>query len=369
MVPREVGGVRTDVMQVGIIRALAGRAERWRPAPPGVSIGHFQITAGTLGAVVRDRDTGQPLILSNNHVLANGNEAKLGDPILQPGTVDGGMIEEDTLAHLERFHPIKFGVEPASCDLADLYARTSNALAHLVGSRHRVQILKTDPLAVNLVDAALALPIEPGAISNTILEIGEILGVTAAGLGMLVRKSGRTTGISTGEVLVLDTTIQVSYGAGRSATFEEQIITSPMSQGGDSGALLVGADNLFAVGLLFAGSSETTVYNPIQAVLDCLNVEFASESAVNKRVNRDATIKRAQAIREAYQGMLMKKANVVGVGVGLLHRGGGRTDTIGLIVMVRQKVPRKLLSSEDIIPSEIEGIPVDVKEVGEIEPH
>src|SRR4030067_2386517 len=83
MVPREINGVRTDIIQVGEIRALQSRTDRWRPAPGGVSIGHFRITAGTFGCVVRDRASGSRLILSNNHVLANSNDASPGDAILQ----------------------------------------------------------------------------------------------------------------------------------------------------------------------------------------------------------------------------------------------------------------------------------------------
>ncbi|NIN73059.1 MAG: hypothetical protein GTO46_14250 [Gemmatimonadetes bacterium] len=62
----------------------------------------------------------------------------------------------------------------------------------------------------------------------------------------------------------------------------------------------------------------------------------------------------------------MSKANVVGVGVGLLERGGARTETVALVVMVKKKVPRDQLPADDIVPTEIEGIPVDVREVGEI---
>jgi hypothetical protein len=91
---------------------------------------------------------------------------------------------------------------------------------------------------------------------------------------MGVRKSGRTTGFTTGEVTVLEATVSVSYGPGRTATFENQIVAGPMSQGGDSGSLVVAADSLQAVGLLFAGSEQSTIINPIQAVLDCLEVDL-----------------------------------------------------------------------------------------------
>ena len=40
-----------------------------RPAPSGISIGHIDITAGTLGGLVRDRESGDVVILSNNESL------------------------------------------------------------------------------------------------------------------------------------------------------------------------------------------------------------------------------------------------------------------------------------------------------------
>lgn len=272
LVPSEIDGVATDVVQVGDIRALQERTDRWRPAPGGVSLGHYQVTAGTFGSVVRDRASGARLILSNNHVLANSNDARPGDPILQPGAYDGGQVEEDTIAHLERFCPIEFSTSPPDCPVAIGVANAANALARLLGSKHWLQAQQTDPTASNLADAAVARPLDDNAILDEILEIGVVEGTTPAVLGMSVRKSGRTTGLTTGEITVLDATVDVSYGGGRIARFENQILTGPISQGGDSGSLLVAGDLLQAVGLLFAGSEQTTVHNPIQAVLDCLEV-------------------------------------------------------------------------------------------------
>ena len=62
----------------------------------------------------------------------------------------------------------------------------------------------------------------------------------------------------------------------------------------------------------------------------------------------------------------MSKANVVGVGVGLRRRAGALTDDVALVVMVSRKVPNAQLAPEDIVPREIDGVPVDVQEVGEI---
>jgi len=75
---------------------------------------------------------------------------------------------------------------------------------------------------------------------------------------------------------------------------------------------------------------------------------------------------RAQAVREAHAAELMQKANVVGVGVGLRQRGGRRQEEIALVVLVRQKVPRALLAEGDVLPGAIDGVPLDVVEVGDV---
>ncbi len=79
-----------------------------------------------------------------------------------------------------------------------------------------------------------------------------------------------------------------------------------------------------------------------------------------------AAYKRAQAVKEAHEEALMRLPNVVGVGVGLRSKGGVYTSEVGLVVMVRRKVPRAALKPEEVIPSEIEGVPVDVQEVGDL---
>ncbi len=277
LVPKEVDGIRTDVVEVGDLRALQTPKSRWRPAPGGVSIGHYQITAGTLGCIVRDRDTGEPLILSNNHVLANSNDANLGDAILQPGPTDGGKVNSDTIATLLRFIPIQYTTSPGTCDYARVYASIGNLIAIALGSSHRVSVNSFSPQALNKVDAALARPNADSDVLDEIRGIGKISGVLEAELGMPLRKSGRTTDFTTDQVQVLEATVNVSYGTGRTATFEEQIVTGSMSQGGDSGSLVVHNDSPNAVGLLFAGSDQSSILSPIQTVLDLLNVTFDKE--------------------------------------------------------------------------------------------
>ena len=274
LVPSNLEGVTTDVVQVGDLKALQARTGRWRPAPGGVSLGHYKVTAGTLGTVVRDRETNERLILSNNHVLANSNDAAPGDPILQPGAADGGRLKEDTLAVLERFVPLNFSVAPADCSLATGFVAAANLFARLFGSKHRLRTYQIEDTTPNVVDAAVARSTQDDLIEDDILEIGVVNGTTPARLGMSVRKSGRTSGLTSGEIVILNATVNVGYGENRAARFEEQIITGPMSQGGDSGSLLVAAESPQAVGLLFGGSDQSTVYNPIQAVLDALNVSI-----------------------------------------------------------------------------------------------
>lgn len=269
LVPTKIEGVSTDVIPVGTLSAFASRTERQRPVPGGVSVGHYKVTAGTLGGVVRDRSSGVRMILSNNHVLANSNDARPGDPVLQPGPADGGRVARDMIAELERFKPIEFSTGPGTCGLAQSYAKFGNAISKLLKSKHRIEVFQSDPEASNRIDAALARPLDGVEILDEILEIGVIAGVTPASLGLNVRKSGRTTALTTGQINVLEATVNIQYGD-QTARFEGQIVTGPMSEPGDSGSLLVASDNHLAVGLLFAGSTQATVYNPIQEVLSGL---------------------------------------------------------------------------------------------------
>ncbi len=267
-----------DVIEVGDVRALASPTDRWRPVPAGVSIGHHKITAGTLGSFVRiqssqldDDDYLVPLILSNNHVLANSNDASPGDPILQPGPADGGTDPDDIIAWLLRFIPLDFG-EGTSCPVANGAVRIANLFAKLTGSQSRLSAHSLQ--SENKVDAALAIMNDGIEIDDQIIDIGKVEGTRDAELGMPLRKHGRTSGYNEGRVIVMDATISVGYGGGRQATFIEQVVTTPMLQPGDSGSLIVHGNELKAVGLGFAGSSQTAIFNPIAAVVEALRFEI-----------------------------------------------------------------------------------------------
>jgi len=273
VVPESIGGFVTDVLEVGKIVALETTG-RYRPAPGGVSIGHIDITAGTLGCVVRDAISGERLILSNNHVLANSNAGSVGDLILQPGAHDGGG-PMDAIGELHDFVTIMFNDgSPVDCPIASTTALVGNAVANLLGSGKRLKVVgqKQTPYQYNLVDAALARPFDDEDVLDEILDIGLVAGTKEASLGMSVRKRGRTTDLTEDMVLTVGTTVDVSYGFGKTARFEEQIVAGPMSAGGDSGSLVVDGDSQKAVGLLFAGSEQVTIMNSINFVLSELNV-------------------------------------------------------------------------------------------------
>lgn len=271
IVPSAIDGMQTDVLEVGFPVAggeqqlevgVQTLARRIRPAEGGYSVGHFAITAGTIATSVYDilpggsttppaHGVGVPpryYILSNNHVLANSNAARLGDPILQPGPFDGGLDPSDRIATLSRFVPITF--DPP----------TPRALHN------------------NLVDAAIAVA-EFHDIDREIYWVGYVRGwrpKANVAVGTVVQKTGRTTNYTLGRIMAINATVDVGYGGGRVARFRDQLITSNISAGGDSGSLVTTVDNV-AVGLLFAGSATVTILNQIENVRSLLRVEVAEE--------------------------------------------------------------------------------------------
>lgn len=250
-VPKTVAQQPTDVVDIGEVFAggqvvsplsqvdAQTLATRVRPVRPGYSVAHPKVTAGTIGAGCYDITPlpGKPrryYILSNNHVLAASNDASIGDPVYQPGPADGGT-SADAIGRLARYVPIKFD---GSC---------------------------------NAVDAAIAeVPFD--TVDRSIYWSGyPTTAAVSAKVGSLVKKTGRTTHFTTGRVTAVNATINVNYGGGRIARFCNQIVTTDMSAGGDSGSLVLDWQNR-PVGLLFAGSSSATILNPIAAVQLALKV-------------------------------------------------------------------------------------------------
>lgn len=73
---------------------------------------------------------------------------------------------------------------------------------------------------------------------------------------------------------------------------------------------------------------------------------------------------RLTQVQVKYTGMLMRKPNVVGVGIGYVKENDVATAELGLIVMVSKKLPEDQLPPKDRIPDELDGVRVDVQEVG-----
>ncbi len=233
-----------DVRVTGLIfKQQPWYQKKISPLKIGVSVGHVAVTAGTLGCFVSRNGDGRPLILSNNHVLADENRANIGDLILQPGKCDGGMPSRDGIARLMK----------------------------------QVRLKKDK----NFVDAALAA-VEDGIPMNfaTLTRLGKLSGVREdlVDEGEPVFKIGRTTGLTEGRVSAFDMDISVEYDSGF-LNFNGQIeITrtgrKPFSKGGDSGSLIVDGQGR-AVGLLFAGNDKDVTYaNPIAEVTKALKVQL-----------------------------------------------------------------------------------------------
>lgn len=246
--------VPINVIVTGVIDAQPHRF-RIRPAPGGVSVGHYRITAGTIGCLATGNSAprnARRLILSNNHVLANSNGGAYGDSIIQPGAYDGGTSPADRIAILERFVPINFAGGVNFVDCATGWAwpdRVRPELIYLSGGQQRLF-----------------------RISSRIV---------APQVGMLVGKSGRTTQLTVGRIIDINATIRVNYGGGRVALFQNQItirgLSGDFSAGGDSGSSIWTWDaNRNPVGLLFAGGGGLTFANRMSQVVAALDIRLVT---------------------------------------------------------------------------------------------
>lgn len=275
VVPKSIALADTDVIEVGEVVALS-RLEKMRPARPGSSIGHYKITAGTFGAVVYDSKTGEPLILSNNHVLANSSSGKdgraaVGDPILQPGRYDDGK-DADVIARLHRFVPISLEMGVPECKVAAAFERTLNSIIRRFRKNYCLKVYNIQATS-NLVDAAVAKPLAPDMIADDIIDLGVPKGIAEAEVGDKVSKSGRTSGTNHGEVKVVQATVKVNMGDVGTAVFADQCVTTHMAQPGDSGSVVMNTKGE-VVGLLSAGSDTISIFARAKNVCEALGISF-----------------------------------------------------------------------------------------------
>lgn len=295
---------------------------------------------GTLGSLVEIG--GQQFILSNAHVFAgdlvsggNGGVSTLGDTILQPGLIDSGCSAS--------------GASPVASlsDWSDLQDPGHN------------------------VDAAIA-QVVPGAVKDdgSILEIGPVSAATApAVLNMPVKKSGRSSGLTQGTVAVLDATVTVGYsdecaGDSFTKTFDNQILVTPgrFIRSGDSGSLMVEdvANLPRPVGLLFAGSQRVAVANPIDEVLAFFAARMVGGATAG---GAEAAVESARASARAAQQQasaeLLRVPGAQGHGIGLSSRRPGE-------LAIKLLVERISRSTIEAAPTEIDGVAVELMEVGRI---
>jgi hypothetical protein len=258
-IPDQLDGVPVARTVTGMLVAFSDPTKRQRPAPLGFSVGHPSITAGTIGARVKNGG-GQVFILSNNHVLANSNNAAVGDAALQPGPFDGGTLANDQVGTLFAFKPINFSGGSNTIDAA-IALTTAN---------------ETD----NTTPADDGYGMPSATIFGDANQDGVFDDKTAL-LGLAVKKYGRTTKLTQGQITGINATLTICYEVliifcVKSATFVDQVIIEPgaFSGGGDSGSLIVTNPGLQPVGLLFAGSTAQTIANRIDLVLNHFGVQI-----------------------------------------------------------------------------------------------
>lgn len=262
--PESIDGVPVTVEVTGRIMARSNPLLRMRPAPIGFSVGHPAITAGSIGGRVADGQD-RVFLLSNNHVLANSNDASIGDAEYQPGPYDGGTAS-DQVGTLFAFQAIDF-------------SGGNNTIDAAIALTTRENVSNSTP-----TDDAYGLP--NAAIFGDANSDG-VFDNKAALLGVNVQKYGRTTALTRGQITGINATLTICYEVlfifcVKPATFVDQIVINPggFSGGGDSGSLIVTDDsNKHPVALLFAGSDAETIGNRIDLVLNRFGVHMDVGSA------------------------------------------------------------------------------------------
>ncbi|KEI14409.1 hypothetical protein [Clostridium haemolyticum] len=240
IIPRYYKGIPTDVVNTGIFH-LQKLNNKIRPVPGGYSIGPSLIElGGTLGCIVTDGKYYH--ILTCNHTITLNENLPLNYLIVQPNALYGGKDPEDTIATLSKYIPIN-------------YVTPNNE-------------------GTNYADCAIAKVTYRSKISTKIAFLGRLKGMIKPSLGLEVQKVGATSELTTGIIISINATIRFNEPQGKSI-FLNQIMTSRMSEAGDSGAILVDK-NIKAVGMLMSANSTASSFNPIEYILNGLNVKLVT---------------------------------------------------------------------------------------------
>ncbi len=254
--PDQLEGVPVVTEVTGAIYALRKTSVKpaskfAMPVPIGVSTGNAgECSSGTIGARVKDV-SGNLFALSNNHVYALENNADIPSDILQPGLYDSrcSSATNNVIGSLYSFISIDF-------------SGGDNVVDAAVAATSADQVGNATPAGGYGLPSSLTYTQATG---------------NAAGVGLSVKKYGRTTGQTTGSIKGINVTVKVCYNSSCSliATFVNQLAigSGNFSKAGDSGSLIVTNDaNAYPVGLLFAGGGNSTFANPIDEVLSRFSV-------------------------------------------------------------------------------------------------
>jgi len=244
LIPAEIDGEITDVIEVGEITADAVHTEKERPVYGGLSCIWEKGTACTLGAIVYK--DGKPYLLMNTHCMnPHWKGAEVGDEIRQPSPNDGGRNKDRVGVSTDMFETLKFD---------------GSENAHDVGLVAVDKDIDVKPLFQEGI----------GAISDT---------PRTAQVGEVVKKSGRTTGVTQSKVLLTNATVTVNYD-GNIAKFVGQTICENanrhFSAGGDSSSLIVDANNN-PVGVNYAGSETIEIFCPIKPIIEKYQFTFSDK--------------------------------------------------------------------------------------------
>lgn len=239
MASKDGTAVFTDIKAIGRIRPQVQK--KVRPIQSGFSVGHKDISAGTLGAIVKKG--GKYFLLSNSHVLADSGLGAVRDEVFYPGPDDGG----------------------------------SNS-THLVGTLAAFAKFKVGGAFTNHVDAALCA-IDKGRLDDLDFTIHGLKGApttTTPKRKMKVVKLGRTTGKTEGEILDVNFRVVIDYPGVGEVGFLDQVYCTRYTKPGDSGSIVVDKASGKIVGLHFAGAEGGSVFNPIAEVIAALKFKFTA---------------------------------------------------------------------------------------------